>query len=780
MTKPIKLGIRQLVEFSCRSGDLGYEAEPSVAAIDGIRTHQKIQKRYRNEASAEHSLRHKISIDEYEVELGGRVDLLFADESPPRVEEIKTVYRFNRSVETDYDEPHWAQARCYAACYASDQQLDEVSVSLNFVNLFSHDEQRQIKVYPQAELAAFLELLLRRYLDWHRLISRQREITVATARDLNFPYETFRQQQRGFAAQVYRGIQQGNRLLIEAPTGSGKTISTLFPSVKSIGEGLTDQIIYLSAKTSGQNEAIKAIDAMIDKGLQISYLVIQAKAKCCACISDQCEITDEGKCRRTLGFFDRLAAAREALIHIRHLSSQSIRAVADEYLLCPFELSLQMLPWVDIVICDLNYIFDPLVQLSYFKTDGKRKVLLIDEMHNLVDRARGMYSACISRKMIRLSAKAANSSTVSQATKSVASALDNYSRKLEADETVNSEVPPGLIRAANRFSENLGIDLFNNKQVASETLEFAKAIFRFQCINNLYNDHHRTISKKPVQQREVKLVCLNAFEYLRQIYPLFHAVFGFSATLSPPGYFLHALGLNQDAQAIQINSSFPPQNLQISICNYVDTRYRQRDDYISKICETIYACYQSRPGNYLVFFSSYHFMHKVYDHFNRHYSSIDTMLQVRAADDAQRSEFLGHYFERDNTLGFAIMGGIFAEGIDYAGSSLIGAIIVGVGMPQANTEQQLIQQDFDSMQMNGFDFAYRFPGLTRVQQSAGRVIRSENDCGVVILIDNRFRQSAYRQNLPRHWQALECRNIDTLQKSLEEFWDKIEPASTKG
>ncbi len=771
MTKTIKLGIRQLVEFSCRSGDLGYQAQPAVSATEGIRTHQKIQKRYRHQASAEHPLRHIVKIDEYQVELGGRVDLLFVNETPPRVEEIKTVYRFTKDTLTSYAEPHWAQAKCYAACYAIDQQLDEVSVSLNFVKLFSAEEHREVRTYHQADLVTWLEQVLRRYLDWHRLVSRERENTVTSAHDLAFPFDSFRQQQHSFAAQVYRGIQQGNRLLIEAPTGSGKTISTLFPSVKAIGEDLADQIIYLSAKTSGQNEAVKAIETMISQGLQASYLVIQAKAKCCACVCDQGEITDEGKCRRTLGFFDRLPAAREKLMQIRRLSIGSIRAVADEYLLCPFELSLQILPWVDIVICDLNYIFDPLVQLSYFKTDSKRKVLLIDEMHNLVDRARGMYTACINRKQIKHCARAANSTAVSRAVNSVATALDKCGRSLTDDETIGNEVPELLTRAASRFSEKLGIDLFNNKQVASETLEFAKAIFRFQCINNLYSEHHRTISKKPVTQREVKLICLNAFEYLREIYPLFSSVCGFSATLSPANYFLQALGFDKDARAIRLDSSFPPQHLQVSICSNVDTRYRQRDQYISQICATIYAAYAARPGNYLVFFSSYHFMHKVHDHFERHYAGIDTMLQIRAADDAQRSDFLSHYFERDNTLGFAIMGGVFAEGIDYAGSSLIGVIIVGVGMPQANTEQRLIQDDFERMRMNGFDFAYRFPGLTRVQQSAGRVIRSETDRGVVILVDNRFRQIAYRQYLPPHWQARECSDIHALQQSLNQFWN---------
>ena len=772
MDKLIKVGVRQLVDFSCRSGDLGYEAEPGVSAIEGIRTHQKIQKRYQSEASAEHSIKHTFSIDEYQLELGGRVDLLFASESPPRVEEIKTVYRNTRPASISEDESHWAQVKCYAACYVMQENLKQISVSLNLVNLLSHEEHREVILCQRSELISWLEQVLRRYLDWQRLVSEHRKAMLSSAAKLAFPFDAFREQQRGFAAQVYRNIQQGNQLLIEAPTGSGKTISTLFPSVKAIGEDLADQIIYLSAKTSGQNQAIKAIEAMINRGLDSSYLVIQAKAKCCACVNNPGEITAEGKCRRCLGFFDRLPAARDALMEKQRLDVNTIRTVADDYQLCAFELSLQMLPWTDIVICDLNYIFDPLVQLSYFKTDNSRKLLLIDEMHNLVDRARGMYSACLNRKLIKQALGATNSVSVNRAVRSISNALDNWGRELEANEFVSHEVPQLLTRATSRFSEKLEVDLFTNKHVASETLELSKAVFRFQCITNLYGEHHRTISKKPAGQREVKLTCLNAFEYLNQIYPLFQTVCGFSATLSPSSYFQQALGFDDNSQASHIESSFPHQNQQVTICNFIDTRYRQRQQYIPQICAAIYCCYTSKPGNYLVFFSSYHFMHQVHEYFQQHYAEVDTMLQLKASDDQQRSDFLAHYFEYDNTLGFAIMGGIFAEGIDYVGNSLIGAIVVGVGMPQASTEQQLIQQDFDNMKMNGFDFAFRFPGLIRVKQSAGRVIRSELDRGVVVLIDNRFSQTAYRQQLPSHWQTELCNNIETLEHALRNFWSR--------
>ncbi len=771
--RKVRIGIRQLVEFCCRSGDLGYGAGPTASALEGIRTHQKIQRRYARQASAEHSVVFETRIGEVDIELGGRADLLFEQETPPRIEEIKTVYGFAQELPDNFDESSWAQVKCYAACYVWQHQIDEIAVSLNYVNLLNCKENRRCRIFTRAELEGFIQGILDRYLEWHRLVSDARDLTSASARELEFPHRSFRAQQHRFSASVYRAIRQGDRLLIEAPTGSGKTISTLFPSVKAIGEGIAEQIIYLSAKTSGQNEALKAIEQMIDKGLQVSYLVIQAKAKCCPCTEGEAELDAGGKCIRTLGFFDRLSAAREALFRRRKMSIEVIGQVADQHCLCPFELTLQMLPWVDIAICDFNYIFDPLVQLSYFKIDRKRKVLLIDEMHNLVDRARSMYSASINRGQIVQATTAHNSAAVNRAIGSIGNALDKSARQMTEPEEVGSEVPDSLTRAANRFGETLGLELFNDKRISGEALEFARAIFRFQNIGALYGSHHRTIAKKPLVQREVKLLCLNAFEYLRKTYPMFCSVCGFSATLSPANYYLQALGLGERAQSSRLECNFPPAHLQVIIGSYIDTRYRQRDANIEGICATIVRSYRARPGNYLVFFSSYAFMQKVNEHFVEQDTGIETLVQLQSSDDAQRAEYLAQFSAHKKTLGFAIMGGIFAEGIDYAGQSLIGAIIVGVGLPHANTEQQLIESDFSAMQLNAFDYAYRFPGLTRVQQSAGRVIRSEDDRGVVVLLDRRFQQRAYREHFPPHWQASHCKDIDALERSLLQFWERV-------
>jgi len=771
MARKLKLGIRELVEFCCRDGDLGNDNSPGVKAMDGLQTHQKIQRRYNALAEAETRVGLHSRIDDFEIELGGRIDLLFADESPPRIEEIKTVFSHQQGAVDDT--VNWAQLKCYGACYAIEHQLDEIMLSLNRVSLFSRHEQRQQQVYSRSELELFVEQTLARYLRWYRLVAEQARLTRQQAQALDFPFAQFRRQQRGFAAEVYRAIQRQQRLTVEAPTGSGKTISTLFPAVKAIGEDQCDQVIYLSAKVSGQQQAVAAVELM---QADVSYLVIQAKARSCPCNSDENEIDADGRCRRCLGFFERLPAARESLVRARRLGIEQIQATAAEFSLCPFELGLQMLPWVDIVICDFNYVFDPLVQLSYFRNDQRRKLLLIDELHNLVDRARDMYSASITRAQIRQALAAANSESITTALKSMQLALDRALRQQDDDESISTELPGDLLRASQRFSEKLGFDIFNNKRIARETLEFSRAMFRFQCIGQLFSEHHRSLAQKPLEQRQIKLLCLNAFEFLQECYPLFHSICGFSATLTPTAYFQQALGLTQDCRSVVLESAFPAQYLGVCVGAYIDTRYRERERHIDDICEAIARCYRTRPGNYLVFFSAYYFMQQVHRRFAELFGDIETLIQQREFDETAQRQFLQQFFEAERQLGFAIMGGRFAEGIDYRGDALIGAIIVGVGLPQLSSEQQLIQQDFDAMQLDGFDYAFRFPGLIRVKQSAGRVIRSEQDRGVVVLLDRRFRQPAYARYLPPHWDPVVCNNADLLEQSLQAFWEKEDGA----
>jgi Rad3-related DNA helicase len=349
-------------------------------------------------------------------------------------------------------------------------------------------------------------------------------------------------------------------------------------------------------------------------------------------------------------------------------------------------------------------------------------------------------------------------------------AIDGATRAQTEDEAIDNAVPQELLQACQRFAEKLGSEVFGNKHVAAATLEFSREVLRFYCIGLLFAEHHRRLSKQALPRREIKLLCLNAFEYLQACYPHFHAVCGFSATCTPTRYFQQALGLQQDCRGIVLESPFDSARLGVCVATYIDTRYRQREQYIDNICDAIATTWRARRGNYLVFFSAYHFMQQVHERFQQRHVDIDTSLQQRDADEAAQAEFLQRFFESSPQLGFAIMGGRFAEGIDYRGDALIGAIVVGVGMPQVNTEQQLIQRDFDAMQLDGFDFAFRFPGLLRVKQSAGRVIRSEQDRGVVVLLERRFQQPVFVAHLPQHWNPVYCKDDESLQQSLRLFW----------
>ena len=766
MDRRLKVGVRELVEFCCRSGDLGLDGGPGVNAWQGVQTHQAIQRRYADKAEAEYRIKLDFTIDGLTLELGGRIDLLFDSEYPPRIEEIKTVFAHLPGLEEDT--VHWGQLKVYGAIYAREKGLDSVVLSLNLVNLFNRQEQRHSQTFDRAELDAFVEEILRRYLHWHdKVITRQTRMRQAS-QSLEFPFTEFRPQQHRFAAEVYRGIRNQERLLIEAPTGSGKTISTLFPSVKAIGEDLCDQIVYLSAKVSGQQQAVDTVERM---ACGLAYLVIQAKARSCPCNREPEEIDADGRCLRCVGFFERLPAARERLLDIGSMNVAQVQAIATEFQLCPFELSLQMLPWADIVIGDFNYVFDPLVQLSYFKTDSKRKVLLIDELHNLVDRSRGMYSAKLSRAQIKQAKASPNSPEIEKALEMVQTALNQELRKQSADQATSTSPPESLLAASQQFSERLGFDIFANKNIAPEVVEFSKAIFRFQAIFLLFAKHHRALGTKPLEAREMKLLCLNAFEYLHDCYPLFTATIGFSATLTPMEYFRDALGMDSECRYLTLPPSFPDEHLQVCIADYVDTRYREREASIDAICESILRTCRVKQGNYLVFFASHYFMQQVHQRFTDLHPEIETLRQERDSDEAEQQAFLASFFDKEGTLGFAIMGGRFAEGIDYRGNALIGAIVVGVGLPQANHEQQLIQQDFDSMELDGFDYAFRFPGLIRVKQSAGRVIRDAQDRGVVVLLERRFCQSGYTRHLPCHWRPKICHNPESLEESLQAFWE---------
>lgn len=777
MKSPLRIAVGKLVDFACRSGDLVVGGPPGPSAVEGVRAHQAIQKQLADEYQAEIEVSTTLTREDCELELRGRVDLLKAGPGIAIIAEIKTCYGDPGRLPKSHTDLHWSQLKIYGFCYLRQFPAARILLRMIWHDALSERNLQQSVEYDFQQLEDFSNAAIDKYWRWQQLISGLKLASRQTATRINFPFGKFRPGQRAMATAVFRSLRDSSELLCEAPTGIGKTVSALFPALKAIAHDHIDKIVYLTAKNSGRQVAWDTVAMMRDQGLRVSTLVLQAKATACACKNGGCELNPQGQCPRTLGFFDRLPAARQQLIASGLMNSEAIGAVAQQYQLCPFELALQLLPWSTLVICDYNYVFDPLVNLGYFADNDDRVALLVDEAHNLVDRARQMYSAELLRSDSQLAVAGSKTSrpALSRHLAGVSRALDRWQRNMDGSETISESPPATVGRALDRLFDALARELADGAQPLPDLADWLSSLYRYRHIAELFGRHHRCVTRYQkggsFHELAISLACLNAADQLHKSYQNFHGLVLFSATLRPPGFYQKALGLAPQCQLLSLPSPFASDQLGNFICCNIDTRYQQRSHSIVPIAELVQQVYRSRPGNYLVFFPSYQYLQQVAAAFVERYPDTPLLCQQPQASETARSQFLEQFQQGQRSLGFAIMGGIFGEGIDYHGDSLIGAIVVGVGLPGVNTEQQLIRQDFNDDGLNGFDFAYRFPGFSRVLQAAGRVIRSETDRGIVVLVDKRFAQGQYRSLLPEHWQPRLCSNLQQLHSALDQFWN---------
>ncbi|QKX16562.1 ATP-dependent DNA helicase [Microbulbifer sp. YPW1] len=800
----LQLSVGELVAFACRSGDLVGESAAGPTALEGIRAHQRLQKKRPKGSEAEYRLQETLEQDGCTVVLSGRVDILHPQPDLHRavqLDEIKTTYVPPQKLAESVRELHWAQLKVYGFCYGLQQQFSAdtpVALQMLWHNLKEKKTYPESREFRWCELESFARTALTEYLQWQRRWQAHRQAVRASARALEFPFAAYRAGQRSLAVAAYRCLRDGGELVVEAPTGIGKTVSTLFPAIKAVGETTLDQLVYLTAKNSGRQVVRETAARLQADGLTLSVLELQARDKSCACSLGLCSRDEAGICPRTRGFFDRLPEARRALLGRPLLTPEVIAKEADCLQLCPFELSLQMLPWADLVVCDFNYVFDPLVQMQNLRDTRLQRALLIDEAHNLSDRARAMFSAKLTHGDSRRAAAACKGSHpgLRRAIQSLVRALDQWVEQLRESEqksahTRNGEntelwitaladgAPPAVNTAIHKVML-VASQLWEQSQSPPEAIaDWLKALFRYQTVEQLAAAQHRCITRtrNPAnsdsrwREQEVELLCLNAADYVRQTYAQFHCVIAFSATLRPPGYVYRQLGLQDDSPYLALPSPFAAEQLGLFLCPFVDTRYRARDQASDALVDLIARTYHSRPGNYLVFFPSYRFLQQVAQRFAAQFPEIPLVQQTSGSSDQQRRAFLDHFQGGRRSLGFAIMGGIFGEGVDYVGEQLVGTIVVGVGLPQVNEEQELLRAASEQRGENGFDIAYRYPGLTRVLQTAGRVIRTETDRGVVILADARFADPFYHALYPQHWQPQTCDKGDTLSAALDQFWN---------
>ncbi len=844
----VRLGVKDLVYFACRSGDLHADVVAGPTAREGHLTHKKLQSLKTSTQQAEVSLKATLEIDGDRVVVGGRVDLVDRVAGIPEIIEIKSTYVDPVHLTPSVLELHWAQLKVYGYLFSlsgltegatevrkhnDNEEETETSVSQDTVtkcseepgegacsvvrlqlachNILDDKTYRDSREFDVAELSAFTHAALHRYLQWYRKVEASREVMRTSANEMEFPFPHFRAGQYQMAASVYLTIKNRSRLLCEAPTGTGKTISTLFPACKALAEGHVSQIVYMTAKTSGREAAFSAIQKLQDAGLQATSLVIHSKVQACHCQNGSCERNDDGRCPRTIGFFDRLPAAREKLLSLATLDHLQIDRVATEYKLCPFELALQMLPWVDLVVCDYNYVFDPLVRLTSFVERENRIALLVDEAHNLSDRARGMYSAALSRRQNQEVIKYCKqiNPQLAKATKALNRSIAGIFKQHDSKEVVLMEAPAAVTRSvykclellelqsqpsatalsgAHTLRENETAELFGSPddteegdsgkpEVAGaggawppEVREWYKELFRYRVIEELFSDNHRTLvlSVEP-DDLVLRLSCIDASDRLAKSFSRVHSAAVFSATLRPQEYFINTLGLADSAQTLTLASPFATENLLSPVCSWIDTRYHARQQSARELVELIKSVYSARAGNYLVFFPSYAYMREIHELFCETHPRVPAVIQERSGA-ASRADFLAHFAQDNAMLGFAIMGGVFGEGVDYQGDQLVGAIVVGTGLPGIGLQQKILSEHYVANDLDGFDYAFRYPGFTRVQQTAGRVIRSESDVGVVVLVDARFNSSFYKSLFPEHWSPQFCAKAGQLDTLLADFW----------
>lgn len=775
--RSIRISVRNLVEFVLRSGDLDNRrtaAADKDAMQAGSRIHRKIQKRMGGNYQAEVTMRHTVDEDEFQIVIEGRADGVIKEPSEIIIDEIKGVYsdisRFQEAVPV-----HMAQAMCYGYFYCFDHEENGVSIQVTYCNIETEDIRRFKAEKTYEELEAWFSGLIHEYVKWARFLYQHEQKRDESLKDLEFPYP-YREGQRDVAVSVYRSIARGKNLFIQAPTGVGKTLSTVYPGLKAMGEGYAQKLFYLTAKTITRSVAEETFSVLRGNGLYLKTVTITAKEKLCFLGKPEC---NPDACPYARGHYDRVNDAVYEIIHREYgITREIVLQYAEEYQVCPFEFCLDITNWVDGIICDYNYVFDPTVRLKRYFSEGisGKYLFLVDEAHNLVSRAREMYSAQVVKEDILLVKR-----ILKHHGPRLVNSLERCNKMLlemkretegyQLHESVNHVVTAlmTMFGELEKFMEE-NPEFPDRDQV----LEFYFGIRNFLEIFDRVDDFYRIYTKMQEDGSfMLRLFCINPARNLKECLEKGQSTVFFSATLLPVLYYKELLSGNLEDYAVYAESPFPQENRLLLVASDVSSKYTRRNhrEY-EKIVDYICSMAEGKAGNYMVFFPSYQYMKAVEEVLARQAVKFTWRTQETNMKEADREEFLEEFNrERKDTLvALCVMGGVFSEGIDLKEDRLIGAVIVGTGLPMVCAEQEILKDYFDQHDRQGFDFAYQYPGMNKVMQAAGRVIRTMSDQGVILLLDERFLRPDYQGLFPREWQDYQTVNRQTVQGAIEEFW----------
>ena len=775
----IRISVRSLVEFILREGDIDNRVSGSMekdAMLLGGKIHRKIQSRMGTNYTAEVPLKIQMPCDGLVLQIEGRADGVLKDDGKVLIDEIKGILRSLEHLEAPVP-VHLAQAKCYAYIYAVQNSLKCIDVQMTYCQMETEEIRRFCQEFEFQELQTWFQDLVTQYEKWAKFEIEWRNVRNDSIRQIEFPFP-YREGQRDLVVSVYRTILRKKKLFIQAPTGVGKTMATVFPAVRAVGEGLGEKIFYLTAKPITRTVAEQAFSLLKEKGLLYKTITLTAKEKICFCEEAEC---NPDACPYAKGHFDRVNdAVFDLITHSGDWSREVLEEQAKKHMVCPFEMSLDVSNWADAVICDYNYVFDPQAHIKrFFSESGKEEYLfLIDEAHNLVERGREMYSASLYKEdllEVRKLVKAEDPKLAKGLSECNQQFLE-LKRECEHYQILKSvsHIALKLMNVLSKLEDYL--EECKDAEKKKRVLDFYFAVRSFLNIHDIMDENYVIFSEMMEDGRfQIKLFCVNPAVNLQNYLEQGNSTIFFSATLLPVHYYKKLLSVEKDDYAVYAHSSFPQENKFLFIGTDVSTRYTRRgESTYQRFARYIAVMAEQKKGNYMAFFPSYRFLEEVHTCFLECVDhEVDSICQVSYMDEEQREEFLEEFErEREKSLvAFCVMGGIFSEGIDLTEDKLIGAVIAGTGLPQVCTEREILKQYFNAADMDGFDYAYLYPGMNKVLQSAGRVIRTESDRGVILLLDDRFRAMRYREVFPREWQQYQLGSVKNLEQEIRTFWE---------
>ena len=779
MNRTLTLSVHQLVDFLLRTGDIDNRVFNRSSMTEGSRIHASYQAKQGSDYISEYPLLHTFNVEGVDITLQGRADGIIKRKNGEYIiDEIKSTVEDLQKFRDDNFEWHIGQAKCYAFLFLIEQNLDFISVRLTYIRQGKEKEKR-IEEYSflKSELEQFVFSLFEDYLAFYNIIFRHIEEKNKSIQGLSFPFKKYRSGQRELAKYCYAVAVNGGRFFAEAPTGIGKTMSTLFPFIKGSMEDEETKIFYLTAKTSGKESAYQAVKILKENGFVANDIVITAKDKICFCKGKAC---NPDECPFAKGYYNKIQSVlKYSLLNYSTFDLDNITRIAKENEICPFEFELDLSLFCDIIICDYNYMFDPISYMKrYFDEDASHHLALVDEAHNLIDRSRDMYSATLFYKKFKEARKSVTHSHHVKLKRAMSKMNKLFKDLLETHEdgqNVYDHYPDDIYTVINYFINTMqDINKNDHKEMTKELLEFYLDTNEFFKLSDLYCDKYLFYIDKHDDLVDIHLFCLDASSFIGRTLKKVRGTVLFSATLQPIDYYIDTLGgdKKEDPRLI-LPSPFPIDNLKILVAPKVSTKYKNRDKSYKVVAQYIDSFIKNKVGNYFIYSPSYEYMQNLLPEIDL--SNTDYFIQNKEMSEEERKAFLDNFKENPEktTLGFIVIGGAFSEGIDLVNDRLIGAVIIGIGMPRINFESDRIAEYYKENELPGHDYAYLNPGMNKIMQAVGRVIRSEKDRGAVLLIDERYMNHQYQDLFRAEWKNYEVvlQPLE-VEQSLTKFFEE--------